>query len=388
VAGVLVAVLVHQRTSPSDLTQMTGSFNALLGGHLRAVYPSGTGMTSPPGFLLLAAPAVALLGGDSSARVPQVVLALLSAGLLALAADRLVRRMRPGRRGPARLGVTVAVLLGAPTIGAVYGPYHPEDLVATAFVLLALADTGCGHDRRAGLALGVALLTRQWALLAFAPVLLASGPGWRRVGVTAGAACLVVLAPFAVASPGGLLRALEAPSVVVSKYSLWSYIGLPGSFRYAAARLAPIACCVPTGLVLRHRWRRTPPQPSQVAAATAIVVGYRGLLDPAAEPYYLLPFFLLLVVLALCERDRRQGVWCLVVVLALEVLLLLEPYTSYGAAETTVTLAVTLAVAEMGGFLCGWRIVGNSSPLSGRRRPPITIAVVGVPDGRRSPVPT
>jgi hypothetical protein len=365
-AAVLAAVLFHQSEQPGDLSQMAGAFTALLAGHIGSIYPRGTTMTSPPGFVLLAAPVIFLLGGSSTAHTTQVVVAVLSGCFLAVAALRLVRRQLPGSRGPSNLVVTVAVMLGAPTLGALYGSYHPEDVVATAFVLLALADTGYGHDRRVGLALGAALLTRQWAVLVVAPVLLASGPGWRRVGGTAGAACLVVLAPFGALSAGGLLRALTAPAVGMSSYSFWSQVGLPESLAYTTARLAPLVCCVPTAFLLRRRWLRVPPRSVQVVAATAVFVGYRTVLDTAAEPYYVLPLFVLLAITAVCDPDRARRAWTLLAVLGLEAMLLAEPHYLGGPGPPGL-LAFGLLAAELGGLACGWRMASDGGARA--RRP-------------------
>jgi hypothetical protein len=359
VAG-LVAILVHRGTPPADARQMSDGFAALVTGHLGSVYRPGTPMTSPPGFLLLGAPLVGLLGGNEGAPATQVVIGVASACLLAYAAHRVGRRLHPVPFGRSGLLLSAAMLVGAPTLGALYTAYHPEDVVATALVLLALAGAGTGGDLRTGLAIGAAVLTRQWALLAVAPILLAYGPGWRRVCLTGASLCVVVLAPFAVLEPAGLLRALAAPAVSRSMLSFWTYAHLPASLSYSTARLAPLVLCVPTAVALRRRWARSVPQPEQVLAATAVFVGFRIVLDPASCPYYLLPLFAPLAILALCDPDLRRRPWDLVAALGIEAVLLLEPHYIITPTRPAVLMAVASTAAGIGGVVCAWRTASGS----------------------------
>ena len=171
------------------------AMSALLGGDLHAfasaapVYGASAWPRAP--FAALAD----LLGGGQLAlyRAGAFACLLAAAGL----AWWIERRMRGAERPPVERLAAVAVILTAPVILRTLRDGHPEDILAGVLAVAAVLLAGDGHRVRAGLALGLAVVSKQWAVLAVVPVLLAA-PGGRAVLLAsaagaAGAAYLPIL---------------------------------------------------------------------------------------------------------------------------------------------------------------------------------------------------
>jgi hypothetical protein len=254
-----VAWMLRNPWSPADYSQQSAAIRALMHWHLSDVYPLHNALTSPPGFLILAAPVVAALGGSPTSVVAAHVVGMMSALFVAGAALRLARHLHP-EPTPFRDRVLVtAVLFGSPFTYSLLGAYHPEDLVAMGFVLLATDSAVRRQGVGVGLALGAAVLTRQWALLATGPLLVYLDDGWRRAAGVGAVITGVVLAPFAILDRSGLVTSLGASNgLVTGFFSVWRFAHLSGHLAYAMARTAPLVLCIPTTIALRRRWKSAP----------------------------------------------------------------------------------------------------------------------------------
>ena len=200
------------------------------------------------------------------------------------------RLLRPGR--PPVLAVQAACLVFVVfPVGMLYG--HFEDILALAFVMLAIAALMRESWTSAALMLGVAIAFKQWAVLGL-PVLLAATPSGRRM--RAGLRSLVVpgalVAIPLLADPGHAVPALfAAPSFPRHGHpALWvatstnRIVGSPG-------RAGAVVTAIFVGWALRGRR-----DPAAVMAGFALVFLSRLFFEPVAWAYYLAPGLVLLVV--------------------------------------------------------------------------------------------
>lgn len=250
------------------------------------------------------------------------------------------------------LGLVMLVAPGVPhavlaRVAGDTGIFHPEDIAGTAFVLLATAAAVRGKWLPAGLLLGGALLTRQWALLAMLPLLAAAPPG-RRVGLagTSSAVFAAVVLPFALADPAGTLQALIARHAIATDLSLVGHLRLSGQVAFTVSRGGPIFAALALSAVLAWRWQDQPPGPTPLVGGILACLCMRTILDSAFFAYYLVPISVFVVVVTAAGILRPHlGVLWLVL---LSLLTLTSPVSgpirgiAYAACVFTLSLAMGL----------------------------------------------
>jgi hypothetical protein len=272
--------------------------------------------------LVLRAPFVALadaLGGGMLMEYRLGSFACVAAlGFLALV---LARRIEGEDQWPVRLLTGGAVLAGPMTFKALFWG-HPEELLAAALAVGAVLLAG----RRPALAavmLGCAIATKQWAVLAIVPVIVAAAPEYRlRMLFGAGAVTALWFAPMAIGDFERFMAQNEAngssgPGVTPS--SIWwvfgdvvgTSSGLKGgevnvyALPPALSKLSePLAIAVTFGLSGLFWLRRRSFGVGDALTLLALVMLVRCMLDPLAISYHHLPFY---VALAAAEvvRSRR-----------------------------------------------------------------------------------
>ena len=244
---------------------------------------------------------------------------LLAAGLLAV---YLFRRMRELRRPPlACLLVPALVAVNPLTTRALrYG--HPEELLAAALCVAALLAAGRGRGLLAGLLLGAAVATKQWAVLAIAPVIIAAGEDRGRLVIAAAASAALLIVPMALADSTRFLTANHGAGVVagsVMPTNVWFGFGTdvpvvisaggattpPRSLPSTLAAIShPLILAVGFGLALLWWRTRRGTRAEDALLLFALIMLVRCLLDPLTNSYYHLPF---LMALAAWEGLRRRG---------------------------------------------------------------------------------
>jgi hypothetical protein len=307
------------------------AYTALVHGHavrflqLCPVYGGSLVLRAP--FALLAG----ALGGGPLAVYRAVALpCLLAAAALGvwLAADLRRRRFGPAARALALvLCVANPLTLGALEVG------HPEDLLGGALCVAAVLAAGRGRALWAGVALGVAIANKEWALLALGPVLLAlpheAEPGVARARVVctaaAGAVAAAILAPLALVHAGNFLAETRATGTTTSSifqpWQLWWFFGHHGALVHGTFgrpkpgyRVGPawagtishplvLAIAVPLCALFwrRNRQARNRAAPERTRAALgllALLLLARCALDTWDTAYYALP-----LLLALCAWE-------------------------------------------------------------------------------------
>jgi len=197
---------------------------------------------------------------------------------------------------------------------------HPEELLAAALcvgaVLAALRD----RPLLAGLLLGLALATKQWALLAVLPALLAVPR--QRLGLlgVAGATAAVLTLPLLLANFGQFSEVAVGAagqangSASTTPWNVWwllaDKVTLPGGVerwmvpQWVAQVSHPliVAVALPLSALL---WRRRERRADDALLLLTLLLLLRCMLDNWDNDYYHVPFFLSLLA---WETMRRPGV--------------------------------------------------------------------------------
>ena len=302
---------------------------ALAHGHLACGYPpSGTlgyGATAPV-YILVSGALLALLriGGGvafpSGAQLgPHCANAVSAMNQWSFSTGSLPATLRIGYVGWAVLAVGIVVALRAmgrgrcgwepavllvaacvpPVAMGLREYFHPEDMVAMGLVLIALAAVRKDQWALAGVWLGLAVATQQFAILVAIPLLVIA-PSTRRLRYVASAAITVVV----LAVPLGALTSWRAlPTVFVGTGessvagSLLTLTGMHGSVLFAVSRIVPIAVAALVAGWAAERLGARVLQPVPLVALVAIALALRLVFDVAVWGYYLLGITVALLVL-------------------------------------------------------------------------------------------
>jgi hypothetical protein len=290
------------------------AFDALLHGHLTQFL-----RLSPAygGSLVERAPFAALPrlwgGGELAVYRMAALPCLFAAALLAV---WILARMRSEERPlPARVLALILCVVNPITLQALEGG-HPEELLGACLCVAAVLCAIAERPLWAGLALGLAVANKDWALLAFGPVLLAL-PSRRRLPCAASAiaVAVAVLAPLAIVHSGGFITATRASAspagTIFQPWQIWWFLGHHGpdvhglfgqlkpGYRTGPAWTSSIAhpLILLVGLVLsaalwlRLRRRAGGRADARTALlALALLMLLRCVLDTWNTEYYLLPF--------------------------------------------------------------------------------------------------
>jgi hypothetical protein len=261
--------------------------------------------------LLLRAPVAALAGPGSIWAYRLGALACLL-GLVALGVA--IARRTPAGYAPvaALLLVVNPVTIDALRLG------HPEELLGAALCTGALV---LARERplAAGVALGAALATKQWALIAIAPALLvAPREARRQLALAAAGVAAAVSGPLALAEPHAFVEALRHPAFGVAEMrtgNVWgwaaitNHISLGGGASVSAYTVPewlqhgahPLVAFLTLGLgVAALRARRA----IDPLALLALLMLVRCALDPWDHAYYHAPFLAALIAWEVLQARR------------------------------------------------------------------------------------
>lgn len=239
---------------------------------------------------------------------------LLAAGLLGLYLASLA-----SRRGATRLAqlVLVVVCLVNPLTFEALENGHPEEILTAALAVGAIASAAENCRLRAAVLLGLAVASKQWAVIAVLPVLMALPGGRLRAGLTAAAIAAVLILPGFVAAPDAFFDVHEKAADtgrIVTPWSIWypaaSSVNetyevddrrllahveeappLAGSLSHPLIVL--LAFALPAVLALRRA--RIGISGSEAMALFALLALLRCALDPVGNLYYHEPLLLAVV---------------------------------------------------------------------------------------------
>jgi hypothetical protein len=367
--GLLIALGLEARFgAPGDYPLDAGpTLDALTSGHVWRAIENQPLMGSFS--ILLRAPFVAVThaaGGDASLRYQAgAVPCLAVAGLLSVALGRW-RGEQPGPRGVRVLIVLIAVANSASAAAISFG--HPEEALGAALAVAAVALAWQEHPTAAAIMLGLALATKQWAVLAIAPTLLAAPSRQRlRLAVLAGSLAAALTLPLVVANLGAfgrVSRQAAGAGSLVNHATWWFWVGTPFPHWLSSSVHPAIALsAVPFALISLRRGRGH----RDALPILALAFLMRCVLDPANNEYYHLP--LLLALLAWEALERRLIPY--VTLLTAACLFVTFRYVTAASGTTLsvvyVTWTTALVLYLLGALdLLPWK-ARRRSPLSDRR---------------------
>jgi len=285
------------------------SYRLLLHGRFLAFLRDGPAYV---GSSILRAPFALLAGvfgaGRRAVFIATAVPCLLAPGLLA--AYLAATGTGTGATGPAaaRRGIRPAdLVILAPSVSIAISGGHPEDILGGVLCIFAVLFAQRGWGRAAGLALGVALINKSWALVAV-PLVFAVMPADRRLS----SFLTMALAAGAVLIPVTVIRASSAESAATSLGGgavggslvpslVWWFGSKSWIVREGHIVLVAVDWLV-TGVWwwLRGRVRR--PGVDDALLMLALLLFLRAALDPWDNLYYFAPF-----MLAVAAYEDRRG---------------------------------------------------------------------------------
>jgi len=305
--------MASQASSPGDWDVDAGpAIEALANGHVGKylTWPSLVG----PFASLVQAPFVALSGGSGVVAYQWAVFpCLFGAGLVGLYLGRIA-----ARRGVSPLTqvlLPLLFLLNPITFEALENG-HPEEILTAALAVAAIATAARGHSRRTALLLGLAIASKQWAVIAVLPAVMVLPTQRAKVGLGAVAVAAALFVPSIVASPSAFLdvqRAVSGTPEVVTPWSAWyplaseqtEVYSVGGERLEAQVENAPslaasfshsLVVLLALALPLAVAWRQgIPLSPADAFALLALVALLRCALDPVDNLYYHAPLLLAIV---------------------------------------------------------------------------------------------
>jgi hypothetical protein len=242
----------------------------------------------------------------SGAWAPTLRIGFVAWIALTLGVIAILRTSGRGRSGwePA----TLIILACVPPIAMCLVEYfHPQDLLALGLALLGLAAARRNNWVWSGIFLGLALVSQQFALLIFAPLLVLVPNQFRLKFVGA-----ALLSGAAVAVPVILLTSGQAFSSVVvgtgesSASNSWLVqTGIHGTLLFALSRFLPIAFAIALSWWAYQRLGQKLFDPVPFLSLTATCVAFRLVFEINVWGYYFMATAVLLVVLdIICGRIR------------------------------------------------------------------------------------
>jgi hypothetical protein len=295
--------IAFSNTSIRDYSFDAGpAVHALVHGELHA-YLSAHVMMGPFA-TLVQAPFAAIAGESSLAEYQWASLSgLLAVGVLGLYLAELSRRR--GGTALAQFVIAALCLVNPLTFGAIQTG-HPEELLTAALVVGAVAVASEGHSRRAAILLGLAIASKQWAVIAILPVLMALPARRARAALGAGAVALALVLPGLLVAPGAFSSVQGGAAFtksLVEPASVWYPVARRDTVRLwstdrtvqisQAPRLARqlshplivlLGFATPVALALRRR--RFGLRGSDAMALLALLGLLRCVLDPVDNLYY------------------------------------------------------------------------------------------------------
>jgi hypothetical protein len=309
--GVVATVFSLLNASMGDYPRDAGpTVDALLDGDLGAAIAGQPLMGSLSVLVRLPFAAAADLAGGGGLLAYQLgsIPCVAAAGVLGLALARWMER-----RGASRAAciATIVFSMVNPLTREALALGHPEELLGGALCVGAVLAARRGHAARAGVLLGLALATKQWALIAVLPALAAAPRKRLRLALVAGGVAAALTLPLVAGNLSGFTQSTQQAAWGGQSVNPWNLLWpLAGSEdrvvsvgderHVVTVRVLPLwlahlmhPLIVVLALPLTAAWwfsrRRTP---DDALALLALLFLLRCLLDPVDNAYYHVPFLL------------------------------------------------------------------------------------------------
>jgi hypothetical protein len=344
--GLAAAAGLAVRGHPADYVRDAGpAIDALADG--RVNYALGHQPLMGSVSVLLRSPVVALVklgGGSELLRYRAgVFLCLVPAGLLgALLGQAWRNSWRP--EIVRALIVLLAVANPASQNAAVIG--HPEEALGAALCIGAVVLAYRGRVLLAAVALGLALATKQWAVLAVAPTLVAAPSGTRlRLAIRAGALATILTAPLVIGNTAEFIRVSHSAAtgaLTVPNFDTWWFLIANPLPHWVSESTHPaiVLASAPIALLV---WRRSGER-SDAFALCALLFLVRCVFDPIDYEYYHLPLLLALLTWETLSQRALPYATLLTAAAMLVTFRYLYPVAGNGT-TSVVYLALTVGLA-------------------------------------------
>jgi hypothetical protein len=303
-------------------TEARPAFDALTHGHLleflRLAPAYGGSLVERAPFALLPG----LWGGGQLAVYRVVALPCLVAA--AVLGVWLVAQMRAAGRPMLWRAVALGICVANPLTLRALELGHPEELLGGALCVAAVLLAARDRPVWAGVILGLAIVNKEWALLAVGPVLLALPSRRALCMLSAGAVAAFVLAPLAVVGSSGFVTstrgAAAPPSAIFQPWQAFWFFGHHGAAVHGlfgevkpGYRTAPawvgivshpliVAVSLPLTALAWGRGRRGQ---SNALLLLALLLLLRCVLDTWDTVYYPIPFVFALLAWESLNAQRR-----------------------------------------------------------------------------------
>lgn len=287
---------------------------------------------------------------EPTVRLGYIVWAVLLVGVVAA-----VRATGRGKSGWEIAAATAAALTFPIEMSLTYF-FHPQDILALGLILVGVALFLRGRWAWCGVALGLALCSQQFAVLAAVPLLILAprrGPGRFLVGLCA--SVLVVDGSVIIAAHGRGIRTVllgssrAGQSVHSHGGTILSTTGVHGLPLFLIARVAPIVAAAIIAYWIRRRTPNSHQRPDLVVAVVAAGLLMRLVFEENLFGYYFAGIAILLVVLDVVRRRLRGELLAWFGLLAIaftpEHVALTSNLTSYGL---NLFYAIPIAVLAVG----------------------------------------
>ena len=230
------------------------------------------------------------------------------------------RMLTLGRPVAAALLVAVLAMVNPGILRALHWG-HPEEFLAGALCVGAVIAASRSRSLLAGLLLGLAIATKQWAVIAIIPTLLAATEHRFRLTALAGAIAIAIALPAMLLKPQAVIAthtAVANAQPVVAPANVWWPFSSPRTAQERKAGAPGFAAEIPTWLgMITHPlivllgiplgwlfWRRRQTfGPSDALGLLALLMLLRCVLDPWNIDYYHAPFLLALLAWEALARD-------------------------------------------------------------------------------------
>lgn len=249
----------------------------------------------------------------SNAILPTIRLSYFVWFVLAAGVILVVRASGRGRSGWEALAL-VMVAATAPVVMCLTYYFHPQDLLAMGLLLACVAASLRGRWYLAGLLIGLAFCSQQFALLVAGPLLVVSPPRDRlRYVIGAVFAVIAIDLPVIIATSGrGIRTVLFGSSRVGSNITsfggtvLWS-MQLHGIALFILSRVLPIVVATGIAWWLSNRYGSALLRPVPIASVVALSLVMRMVFEENLFGYYFMATAVSLVLLDIVAgRVRGQ----------------------------------------------------------------------------------
>jgi hypothetical protein len=213
---------------------------------------------------------------------------------------------------------------------------HPEEPLAAALVVASLSSALSGRGVLAGVLLGLAIGTKEWAFLAAPAVVFAGGAAnWMRIGAAAAVVAVVTIGVMFAGSPATFHRAHEGqragdrhtvtPANVWFRFGNKRIVGREGDVvfyeayppklvgRWCRPFVIALALAMSLLFALRRRW-----DAAGALALASFVLLERVLFDTQTFSYHLVPMLMTIALWELAAR-RRFPVMATAVMVAFQI---------------------------------------------------------------------